>query len=948
MVRGDVSDGLTDLGIHKAAVRVYDEESGEVLASDLALLQQVTEKGDNWSNTYYDDKNGAIFSVQVPLRPRLKIIIEANGYEPFEKIVDIDVKNAQRKVNLGSIYLLPKAKEQNISEATVTATKLKFFYKGDTLVYNADAFNVTQIESLRKLVEKLPGIEIKEGGVITVNGKPIENLIISGKDFFNGNIQAALDNLPAYIVKNLKVYNKAGELSELTGRDMHDESYVMDIYLKRQYIGMWLAQLEVDGATDKKYGGAAMIMRFDDRQSIMINGDINNFGQTRNMQDMGTLVDEKPYPLTTKVARLDYNFEPSYTWRFRFNGDVERTDEDKDSWTNTETYLTPQNLMQRDFQHSSADNTRVNASTALRFRKKAKWSHELGYTFSFERAQDKTDLKTISYFRTDDDVWDDFHMQDADTIVSGDGLLSTLLNPSRYKTTTFSHKIDGSSAFNIGRSVLNLKASLTLNTTDTHRFENYRLSYFGDGESVRQRRFYDLHDYTLNFEINADYLFKYGDGAHHDGTVTPYMNYAHDYGTASHPLYRLERMAEWSDAHSWGMDALGTLPEEDFRSLCIDAENSYQSLTGKNWGSLGTRLSHKLKMKNGAEWNFNADIKGYYEKRTLDYTRDGVLYPVRRNGLFFAPSLSARWENRKDTIHKWLPTISFNYKGSPSMPSLTYFLPIRDNADPQNLFLGNGALKNIYTHNAGMRYSMRQRHTGHEFFVQGVYSRTHNDVVMSSVYDEVKGSRTYTPENTNRTHRTDLSTGYTLALDRKKHFYLTTSISTDYYRRANLAKLGTETDRDFPLLENYSIAPSLNFRFTVGKLSGYAYWRFYFQNLRSNGSTTHYRTTQGTFDASYALPWGFNLHSYLFMYKNAGASTRELNRMQVRWDAALSKEILDGRLTIKMSAHDILNKAGTMSYAFSALARTETYAEVIPRYFMISLISNFGWSKNRE
>ena len=60
-------------------------------------------------------------------------------------------------------------------------------------------------------------------GVTSVNGKPIESLLISGKDFFNGNIEAALDNLPAYIVKNLKVYNKAGELSELTGRDMHDE-----------------------------------------------------------------------------------------------------------------------------------------------------------------------------------------------------------------------------------------------------------------------------------------------------------------------------------------------------------------------------------------------------------------------------------------------------------------------------------------------------------------------------------------------------------------------------------------------------------------------------------------------------------------------------------------------------------------------------------------------------
>jgi hypothetical protein len=947
VVSGDVSDGLTERGLNKTSVKIYDAQSNELLASGIALLQQVTEKGDVWVNTYYDDKNGALFSIKVKARPQLKIRIEADGYEPYEKTVSVDQKKKSKKVNLGSIYLAPKSKDRKIGEATVTATKLKFFYKGDTLVYNADAFNVTQTESLRKLVEKLPGTEIKDG-VIKVNGKPIENLLISGKNFFNGNIQAALDNLPAYIVKNLKVYNKAGELSELTGRDMHDERYVMDIHLKRQYIGSWIAKLEADAATRDYYGGAAMIMRFDDRQSLMVNGDINNFGQQRNMQDICTMVEEVPYPLTTKVARVDYSYEPGYAWRFRFNGDVERTDEDKDSWNNTETYLSPQNLMSRSLQRSDADNTKVNASTALRFRKKKEWSHELGYTFSYNRARNKVDDKSISYFRNGDNLWDDYSMQNADTIASGAGLLYTLLNPSRNKTTTYTHSADWSSAFTIGGSVLNLKAALKHNTTDTHRFENYHLSYFGDGASEKQRRMYDLHDYALNLDVNADYLIKYANATRNDGTVTPYAGFTHDYGTASHPLYRLERMAEWSDAHSWGTEALGILPEGDFRSLCIDEANSYDALTGRNRGRLGARLSHKLKMQNGAEWRLDADMKGYYEKRKLDYTRDGVLYPIRRDGFFFAPSLSVKWENNNDTVHNWLPSVSVNYSGSPSMPRLTYFLPIRDNADPLNIFLGNNALDNIYTHKAAMRYSMRQRHTGHECYVQGSYTHIHNDVVMSSVYDAAKGIRTYTPENTDRTHRAELEAGYTLPLDKKKHFYLSAGLSSDYYCRADLASLSTETKSNYPLIENYSLAPSLNFRFNMGKLSGYAYWSTSFQNLHSHGTTLHYRTTRGSLDANYALPWGLNLHSFLTLLKNAGSESSEFNRTQVRWNADLSKDLFDGKLTVKLSAHDILDKAGTRSYEYSALSRTESYTNVIPRYFMISLISNLFWTGKKK
>lgn len=691
-----------------------------------------------------------------------------------------------------------------------------------------------------------------------------------------------------------------------------------------------------------------MLMRFDDRQSLMINGDVNNFGQSRNMLDMGTIVDEVPYPATTKTARIDYNFEPNYTWRFRFNGEASRTDEDKEAWTNTETYLTPENLMQRDLQHSNADDTKVNASTALRIRKKTKWSHELGYSFFYNRTRNKLNGKTLSYFRTDGNAWDDFNMQDADTLTSGSGLLYTLFNPSRFKTTTFSHKADWSSAFTIGSSVLNLKAAWKHNTTDTRRFENYRLSYFGDGESERQRRFYDLHDYALNLDINADYLFKYGDDEHHDGTVTPYMGYTHDYGTASHPLYRLERLTEWSDAHDWGMDALGILPEEDFRSLCIDEANSYHSLTGSNRGTLGTRFSHKQKRKNGAEWRFDADMKAYYEKRKLDYTREGVLYPVRRDGVFFASSLSAKWENKKDTVHNWLPSFSLHYDGTPSIPTLTYFLPIRDNADPLNLFLGNDALKNIYTHKASTRYSVRNRRTGDNFYLKGSYTRIHNDVGMRSTYDAVKGSRTYKPENTNRTHRADLSTGYTLALDKKKRFYLTVGLSTDYYSRANLASLAAESNEDSPLMENYSLTPSLNLRFTLGKLSGYAYWRTSYQNLHNEGTTTHYRTTRGTFEVNYSLPWGLYLYSTLFVHKNAGTSSSELNRTQMQWNASLSKELLDGKLTVKLSARDILNKAGTINYDFTALSRTESYTNVMPRYLMLSLISNFSWSKQKE
>ena len=128
IVSGDVSDGLTGRGLNNTPVRIYDAQSGALLGSDMAKLQKVTEKGDSWENTYYDDKNGALFAIRMKAAPEIKVVVEAGGYEPWEKTIAVDQKSRQWKVSLGSISLAPKTKERHLDEVTVKATRLKFLY----------------------------------------------------------------------------------------------------------------------------------------------------------------------------------------------------------------------------------------------------------------------------------------------------------------------------------------------------------------------------------------------------------------------------------------------------------------------------------------------------------------------------------------------------------------------------------------------------------------------------------------------------------------------------------------------------------------------------------------------------------------------------------------------------------------------------------------------------
>ena len=64
---------------------------------------------------------------------------------------------------------------------------------------------------LDKLIAMLPGVELKKDGVITVNGRRVDRLLVNGEDFFTGSPKVALENLPAYTVDEVKVYERMND-----------------------------------------------------------------------------------------------------------------------------------------------------------------------------------------------------------------------------------------------------------------------------------------------------------------------------------------------------------------------------------------------------------------------------------------------------------------------------------------------------------------------------------------------------------------------------------------------------------------------------------------------------------------------------------------------------------------------------------------------------------------
>ena len=951
VLTGEVINPITNEGVHEASVKVLNVANDSVLAVTKAKLNMIVEERDGNSTGYLDKNSGAVFNLKISSNFQdVVLIVSASGYDSVKKNIHID--SEKKRIDVGTINLLPAMKQRNLNEATVTATKIKMYYKGDTLVYNADAFNILKNESLRKLVLQLPNTKIEEG-VIYVNGKAIESLLFSGKDFFNGNIDAALDRLPAYIVSKLKVYDKQGELSELTGRDMHDKQYVMDVHLKREYLGTWMAKLEADVATEKLWGGQGFLMRMDDRQMLCINADVNKFNEERKMLDMLNMADRYSTGRhKNKVANIEYFFEPNSTWRFSSNASVQQKEQKTHTWTNTETFLTPDNLMAKNKTFVSDKDTRINAYAALRARQTKKWQSELKFDFTFDNMRNAQDALTLAFWKRGDQDW---HTWEVDSIwnnvtrLSSDDILYTLLNPTLQKQKTFTYKPEWKTSLVLGGNPFNIDLQINHNNVQNDLYNNYKLDYLNTQDNDHRRIYNNHTEHNTTVDATIDYGYKYFKNDKYDGVFTPYVAFNHTYGNLSHPYYRLERMQEWSDALDWTKGSLGILPDGEWQAICFDNENSYYSKEKKQTGSVGMRLSHKLTGLKRGTIQFDADLGAVLQYKHLDYQRNEQSYDIDRHAYSFRPTLTM--EYRSNGKHKWSSELRLNYTGKQQLPNLLNMLQIEDNADPLNLFRGNASLQGIYDHQLAFRYGMNQRESGHSTYISIQYTRTHNDIVASSIYNAENGGRIYEMVNTNRTHAANGDVGYSLPLDKNQRFYITLSVRGNYRQNADMSQLNAATKKG-GLLQQYEVTPNAILRGTVGnKFRFSGRWNTAFSTIKQSSMDTHYRETRLAADFSWDLPWKLQLASDFCANIYNGFADASINKAHCQWNASLARCFLSDKLSVRLIAHGILTPKNNIYSNINAISRVESYTDILPRYFMLSVVYSLDWtqkSKNKR
>lgn len=261
-IEGMIVDYLTGKGLDSAIVFLMTEDSVVVDSVRTFLIE-----GSFGQVSYY--------RLRTNRKGKFVVHVKKDGYWDAYSLCEVK-SDRQSQIFNKEIRLIKKMSTQNLPEVTVKATKLKMVLNGDTIIYNADAFNLPEGSMLDALVSRLPGATLTRDGQIFVRGKKVESLLVNGRDFFSGNPQIALQNLPAYIVSKIKVYNRSGMASQITGRDMGDKQIVMDVNLKREYAKNYIGNLEGGIGTKDRYLARGLGMKFSDKEQAVGFFNINN------------------------------------------------------------------------------------------------------------------------------------------------------------------------------------------------------------------------------------------------------------------------------------------------------------------------------------------------------------------------------------------------------------------------------------------------------------------------------------------------------------------------------------------------------------------------------------------------------------------------------------------------------------------------------------------------
>jgi len=936
---GHIKDSFTKDGIRNAKITLMHPDSTVVDTMRVNYYDH-----GSWIDSYY--------KFEVPARPQ-KFIIKAEQPDYQTTFINYDIKYVARNTYFDAPWHLMKKAEKKeaeqshvLKEVVVKATQVKLVYKGDTLVYNADAFKLSKGSMLDELVKQMPGVKLTDKGEIYLNGKKVDYLLLNGKEFIKDDNKAMLQNLPSYVVKNIQFYDKTTDKSKYLGYDAEKKDFVMDVKLKKEYSVGYTANADVAKGTDDRYTGRLFGLRYTPQTRFAVFANLNNVNEYSNPGSDGDWTPATSSTGLMAIKKAGFNFsvdDKDQKYSESIDGQMGWVNADFDIQTASESFLSTGNSYSRSKSISKYKN--FSGFVQHNFTLKKPFYLQV-YNLIQYRNNDWMEQSSSATFNSDpkkqgsiSQVLDSVFKSPLSSSMSSIAVNRQSNNGISSGHTTQTHNSVTATKKLIWGDDIELFYDIDYRNTTNSSSNIYQLDYLqGTASSDSRNQYTTQPSRSYSYNAKAQYTFH----LLNRWSFLFYYMYGQDYSSEIKSRYRLD----WLDGWSSGGHSLGDLPStRDSLLLALDAGNTYRKNYMMRSHREGFRLFYQKDAKGKYVW-FNLHLPFRYQNERMNYQRNLLDTCVRANTWLFQPDMTFILKT-----NNYNRQYQANYSTVINTPDLVQMINIRDDSNPLAVSLGNPDLKNTVTHNFSLSFSDRVPETQRFFNVSTSLSIVKRKIANGFTYDSETGVYTYKPENVDGNWGFNLSQGYGNAIDKKKCWTWETNTSWDYNRNVDLTAVTGNTESSLSKVNNHSIEERLKLSYQQGNLKGSLLGRLQWNNSTSKRENFE---TIDAFDFSYGMtgsykfPGNIDFDTDLKMYSRRGYANSSMNTNNLVWNASLTRSFLKGKFITKVDGFDLLHQLSNVSYYVNGQGRTETFYNTIPSYVMVHFIYRISFNPKKE
>lgn len=880
-IKGQVTDTIAKHGLDKALMMV-------IRYQDSALVAYTRSNAE-----------GVFKPIQIPKDTFFIIISHPQFSDQTYFLVPTPTDTAY---TFGKIILPPKS--VTLNEVLVIANKEKVYYKGDTLMFNADSFKTGPNATVEDLLKKLPGVRVDNKGKITIEGKQVDQVLVDGDEFFGTDPTMATRNLNANTVETVQVFEKKSE-----NADSKDETVkVMNLKLKEDSKKGYFGKLSAAGDYHPFYEGDLLLNRFRKSQKLSI------FGLASNTPRQGfDWSDADKYGLSNENQ-----------WNY---------DEESDLWSNGSNgdEGIPQ-VLKAGFYFND------------KFGKKTK----LNTNYTFDNRQMNTLRETFTQFFFNDTTYSTQQSNSSDRT-----------NQSHRFNLRLTHKLDS-----LTEIIFSPKLAISSGTNQSIQQDDF---FSSDNTFTRQTYIRNRSKNTVTDvggQINLNRNFKKKDRFlnvnYNFNNVSDQANATlrTDYGFSNSSLntFLNQKRNQLNDKtdHSVGITYTEPLTLKIKAELGYDFSHNYQDNNRKTLDSTATTLdlenpSQSNHFRNTRSVNritsrFIYEVKKYRVSigtrlRQVDQSSFNVstAQPLKLTVQNILPLANMRYKFNQGT------SLNFNYNTSAALPDVRQLQPVTDNTDPNRIYQGNPLLKPSFNNNLRLEFYTYKGISEQSFFANVSFNNTNNAITNTLVYD-IDGRAISQPVNVNGNYNASAFIGGgTPIFKRFMNIYI--NLSGNLNNTINFINTERNITRNLQNRLEISLYKQKE-KFDAWLSGEYTYNRP--SSSLSNNSNQPFSNYVVKANFSVKLPKNFAIASDAVYTKN-GQRAEGYNLSFVIWNASISKTFLKTEnLVVSLLAYDILNQNINNNRTILDNRIIDTKTTIIRQYFLAKVLFKFNSQSAKE